>query len=314
MSDAKIDRISNAATVTIYNEVVLPPVDSSDSFFGFNVGAYTASGQPLPDFRLRRVGGIETGDPKFPENCKRIDFSATYGGVIDFHFGHFMLETLARQWYLRRVTTGPIIWHRQIPHDLMPWQLEIFRLCELDVGRFIFISEPLIAKEIALPEPGMVIDYSYHPLWAEALGVFTFQAPSKGKKVWMSRSKMPAGFGHVVQELEIEQKLLSFGWTIIHPQLMSNVALLYFISDAETISGFAASAYFVLLLSRDCRAKIRMVDRGGMGIPPVFEHYAVAKGLNQEIMRPKLEHVSGEGAKATYQLESIESVIDFVNL
>jgi hypothetical protein len=86
------------------------------------------------------------------------------------------------------------------------------------------------------------------------------------------------------------------------------------ISDAEIISGFAASAYFVLLLAKNCRAKIRMVDRGGMGIPPVFEHYAIAKALDQQIMRPKLEHVSGVGAKATFQLESIESIIDFVNI
>jgi hypothetical protein len=159
----------------------------------------------------------------------------------------------------------------------------------------------------------MVIDYSYHSLWAEALGVFEFQAPSIGKKVWMSRSKMPAGFGHVVQELELEERLLLLGWTVIHPHLMSNTALLCLISDAETISGFAASAYFLLLLSKNCRAKVKMVDRGGMGIPPVFQHYAIAKRLNQEIMRPKLERVSGEGAKATYQLESIESVIDFIN-
>ena len=313
MSGARIYRTGNAAQVTVYSEVVLPPVDSSDSFFGFNVGAYTVDGQPLPDFRLRRVGGIETGEPKFPERHKRIDLPTTYGGLIDFHFGHFMLETLARQWYLKRVTTGPIIWHLQIPHDLMSWQLELFRLCEIDVGRFLFVSEPLIAKEIALPEPGMVIDYSYHPLWAESLGVFPFQTPSAGKKIWMARSKMPANFGHVVQEIEIEEKLISLGWTIIHPHLMSNTALLYLISDAETVSGFAASAYFILLLTKNCQAKIRMVDRGGMGIPPVFEDYAKSKYLDQEIMRPKLEHVSGEGAKATFRLESIESVIDFVN-
>jgi hypothetical protein len=316
MSDARLERLGGAARVTVYSEVILPPVTGKTDYPGFNLGAYTSDGQPLVDFRLRRkdlTETIETVEPEFPETSKRMDVAATYGGMIDFHFGHFMLETLSRQWWLRRVTNGPIIWHRQVPWELQPWQAEIFGLCGLDIGRFAYVSEPIIAREIAVPEPGLVHAISYLPLWAEALGVFPFQPPSIRKRVWLSRSKLPAHFGHVEEELEIEEKLSSLGWKIVHPHLMSNVELLYFIADAETISGFAASAYFVLLLARDCRAKIRMVDRGGMGNPPVFEHYASAKNLRQEIMRPKLEHVSGVGGKATYRLESIESVIDFVN-
>ena len=313
MSGVRLSRLGDAARVTVYRDVILPVVDSSKNSIGFNVGAYTSSGEPLLDFRLRRSGRIETAEPEFPKHCQRIDYASTYGGLIDFHFGHFMIETMSRLWYLKRVSNGPIIWHRQIPHDLNPWQKEIFGLSGLDVGKFVFISEAILAKEIALPEPSVIIDESYLSYWSDSLGVFPFQLPLPSKKIWMSRSKMPADFGHVVQELEIEERLSSLGWTIIHPHLMSNVALLHLISDAEIISGFAASAYFVLLLAKNCRAKIRMVDRGGMGIPPVFEHYAIAKNLDQKIMRPKLEHVSGVGAKATFKLESIESIIEFVN-
>ena len=313
MSSVRSDRPGDAARVMVYREVVLPLVDSSTNSIGFNVGAYTSVGDPLSDFRLRRSGRIETIEPPFPAHSKRVEGHSTYGGVIDFHFGHFMIETLSRLWYLARVSYGPIIWHRQVPHDLEPWQREIFGLCGLDVARFFFVSEAVLADEIAIAEPAVVIDEYYTSFWSTSLDVFPFHSPLPGKKIWMSRSKMPADYGHVVQEVEIEQRLSSLGWTVVHPNLMTNVNFLHLISDAETISGFAASAYFVLLLAKNCRAKVRMVDRGGMGIPRVFEHYAMAKKVDQEIMRPKLEHVSGVGAKATFQLESIDAIIEFVN-
>lgn len=301
------------AKVSVYRDVVIPPISPADNAFGFNVGAYTLSRVPITDFRLQRIGRVETVEPAFPINYSLIESPATYGGLIDFHFGHFMLETLSRQWWLRRVSYGPIIWHRQIPHDLMPWQIEIFALCGIDVGRFLYVSDPILIKEISVAEPGVIIDISYLPIWSDSMGIFPFHAPTPGKKVWMSRSRMPVDFGHVSQETEIEDQLTSLGWKIVHPHLMSNTELLYFISDAETISGFAASAYFLLLLSRNCKAKIRMVDRGGMGIPPVFEDYAVAKNLQQKILRPKMEHVSGVGAKATYRLERVDEVLEFVS-
>lgn len=305
--------VGNPIRINVYNEVIIPPTSSIDDHFGFTVGAYTLSGQPITDFRIHRIGGDVTVEPDLPTEYSRVDVPSTYGGLIDYHFGHFMLETLTRQWWLRRVTSGPIIWHRQIPLDIQPWQVEIFSLCGIDVGRFLYVTEPLLVKEISVPEPGLVLDLSYHPIWADSMGVFPFRDPTPGKKVWMSRAKLPQDFGHVSQEDEIEDQLISQGWKIVHPHLMTNTELLYFTSDAETISGFAASAYFYLLLSRNCRAKIRMVDRGGMGIPPAFVHYAIAKNLQQEILRPKMESVSGLGAKATYRLERIDEVLEFVN-
>ena len=262
MNSVRPDRSGDAARVMVYREVVLPLVDSSTNSIGFNVGAYTAGGEPLSDFRLRRSGRIETTEPVFPKHCKRVQCASTYGGLIDFHFGHFMIETLSRQWYLMRVSNGPIIWHRQVPHELEPWQTEIFGLCRLAIGRFLFVSEAISASEIAVPEPAVVIDEYYTSFWSSSLDVFPFQSPLAGKKIWMSRSKMPADYGHVVQEIEIERRLSSLGWTIAHPHLMTNVTFLHLISDAETVSGFAASAYFILLLAKNCRAKIRMVDRG----------------------------------------------------
>ncbi len=265
-------------TVNSYRDAVLTPAEHIADRFQFRFGGFAADGTPIDEFRLARHWGVSAPAP-FRNGTFVLAGDFIYGGFLDGHFGHFLLESLSRMWWLRRAPAAPILWHCW-QTELSAWQRDIFALLGIATDRFRFVETPISVERIVVAAPGFQIGLRFHADQEAALAVVPFQAPIPGRKLWLSRSELPSDREHADGEIEIEGRLRARGWMIVHPQKLSLGAQLAVLRDSETIAGFAGSAFHLLILARDCRARLRIVTRNGK-LHPSFALIARGKGLRQ---------------------------------
>ena len=136
-----------------------------------------------------------------------------------------------------------------------------------------------------LPDAGVCLGKYVHPGQLEAVAVFPFREPLPGKRVWLSRSRLAEHAGRILDEDEIESRLRSIGWMILHPQELPVRRQLEIMSDAETIGGFLGSAFHTLILANNIHARIRIIDRSMVWAAGTYEEIARHKRLDQQILR-----------------------------
>ena len=266
---------------------------------GTRLGVFAPDGSFLPEFRLQRGNQLSRfEDP--PETIEdRLTGDFIYGGVVFPHYGHFLLESLARAWYLREHRRPAILWHSPIGRDEpSPWQAEILDMLGIDAARHRFITRTTAVDRVVLPDAGCIIEQRLHPQLARALGVVPFaRHPLAGKRVWLSRSRLPERLARIHGEEEMEAELSAAGWSVVHPETLTVREQLAAMVDAEEISGFEGSAFYTLLLAERVPARITMIRRTGGPPPTSFGLMAAAKGLRLTVRDlPLVDHGSPDRA------------------
>ena len=223
-----------------------------------------------------------------------------YGGLFVNHFGHFLLDTLSRAWYVRG-RAEPVVWQARASGQdprLLPWQREIFEMLGIRLGGFV--TRPTEYERLTIPDAGAATWTPFAPEQIAALGVFPFQSPGD-KRIWLSRARW--GKAAVENEGRLQSLLLADGWTILHPQELSVRDQLGCMADARLIAGFDGSAFHTLLLAREIRARVVVVRRSALhGLVDTFRHIADAKGFTQEWLDADLIPVRGTGRGAVHRL------------
>ena len=290
---------------------LFPAAFENASTFGFSVGGYTKDGQHIDDFRLERNWGKsgraqyhEIKVPPIASHCEGL-----YGGLLLPHYGHFLLESLSRVWALKTLRSDlPIIWHiLSGKPGLTSWQNEIFGLLGINVDRFVLARKPVHMQSIYVPSPGYKIQLWADPYHAKALCVVDTK-PVKGKKVWLSRSKLDEEAGKITNEDELEHELQAMGWLVIYPEQLSITEQIDAIKDAELLAGFEGSAFHTLMLV-NFHGRVKIFERT-VRTNPNYVTIANAKGLTQEILKVSLTHVSGDKPnKMTSRIKDISEVL-----
>lgn len=267
------------------------------------LGAFDADGRFLDGFRMRR------GDETSP--CERLDAPAAealggtwiYGGVLRPHYGHFLLESLSRAWFLRRRPDLPILWHAANGKAVLsPWHREVFAMLGMPEGRMQVILRPTTVERILLPDVGCVIERSLHPVQARALALFPAPAPRLGRRVWLSRSRLPDSLSKIEGEEALEHRLEAAGWSILHPQTLPVWRQLAAMADAEEIAGFEGSAFHSVLLLDGCRARLTLLRRSAESFPASHALIAEALRIEHRILSVPLRPGAGEGRRRAVAL------------
>jgi len=203
-----------------------------------------------------------------------------YAGLLFPHFGHFLLESLARLWFIKQHPSIPLLWvaaHKQTALNSL--QQELFELLNVNNPVHILTEQSEI-EELIVPKAGYMLSTLFTPEQKEALRVCT-QAPLKpGKRVWLSRSKLK--HARILNEPALERVLEAEGWLIYHPEEHSIRDQLHCIHNAEHIAGIIGSAHHLLLLTPDYQGRVSIFSRG----PTVngdFFNIAETLGLKQTI-------------------------------
>lgn len=175
---------------------------------------------------------------------KKLHGEYIWGGYFFTHFGHFLTESLARLWYIQQNPDLPILWTRfWSKFEMKPHNEEILKLLNVK-NEIILINEVIEVETLRLPDPGAVLPYFYEPEYIQSLGVLPAIPTQKGKKVWLSRSRLSAT--NIINEAFIENYLAAKGWMIIHPEECSVQYTVNHINSAEIVAGPDGSAFHVL--------------------------------------------------------------------
>lgn len=241
------------------NSVVYPTIRVTSHPGKLLMGVYNDADEYIDGTALNRRSG-EQGAPVprdlFPDIVNSEQPEAIYAGTLYFHFGHFLLESLARAWYAKQHPDVPFVWagsHTWQGISLKPWQSELLSLLGVTNPTSI-IADPTRFELLHIPDIGFRYDDIFHPEHAEFLRCYEGSKQLPGRHLWLSRSKI----GTDVRDLNArptERRLQAEGWTVEHPELLTVREQLEGLSRAEVIAGEEGSAFHTLMLLKDVSGK-----------------------------------------------------------
>jgi len=274
------------------------------------MGVLDARGRVLEDTLIRRSyangreGQVGYPGPLAPIPPAPRPGCAIYAGPWLEHFGHFLLEGLARTWAVMRHPELPVVWSAaaekeddtaEIPGEppgLAGWRAALLELLGLR-NEMILATRPLSFERLLVPEAGYRIQHFCHPEHAAALGVVEHR-PEPGQKLWLSRSRL-----RQLQNLSIpavEARLADLGWTVIAPETLSIPEQMAHLARAERVAGEMGSQLHPLLfLKAPTELRVDVIVRDPSRPPAQYNRnydtIAAAKGFEQRLHRMASEVV-----------------------
>ncbi|MEZ5777325.1 MAG: glycosyltransferase 61 family protein [Paracoccaceae bacterium] len=253
-----------------------------------NSGVYRPDGTIVFSSIWHRHGGKFFNEAAFEEE-QHTKGRAIYAGPLFAHYGHFLIESLARLWYLHENPDpeAKIVWSvGETPNPefgseaLTPLQRRILDMLGLK-NEVILVNRATRFDSVVVPGPGFEITDFFHPTQArflESAGIA--YEPEPGLKVWLSRSRLP-GAGDKERTKKLEARLAGAGWTIVWPEEMPIDEQMDLLSRCERIAGEEGSAFHTLLLLRNLNGLRVDIAARARAIKPTYWEIARIKGFEQ---------------------------------
>lgn len=189
-----------------------------------------------------------------------------YGGRIHLHFGHFLLETLSRFWWLvyddlhdRRILVhGP---DHLADYFNIPWMAEIFGALGLSRSSFVWADAPTRFDRVATPGPAFRPQSHAHPAFAALCRkagnrlMAGRDLQPQSRPVYLSKTRLSQGVNRIENEAEVEEAVARAGVEVIHPETLSIADQVSLFHTRPAILGAAGSAFHLSLFAPP-RAKL----------------------------------------------------------
>jgi hypothetical protein len=270
----------------------------------FRMGVLDDRGRVVPGSLLQRSYG-PVGFPPDPVTASRLEArEVIYAGHLSWHFGHFILESLARLWFAGQRPDLPIVWSCRPGSEVPPWhawQRQILETLGLP-NEVLLLTEPTRFRAVHVPEPGYRVKDRFHPQHAAFLAVYPRRTRAPDLRVWLSRDDPNAEY-RSLHAPRLEEELAKRGWTIVHPERSPVSGQLELLATSRRIAGEQGSAFHLVTLLADvtdleidiiCRDPTRPVEEQNQN----YETIAAARGLRQRLhVIPEERVVAAHGGK-----------------
>jgi len=251
---AQAEPPAGALEYGIYDNVLLVPSRSRSVYRNIDGAVFDAALSPLPESLLTRTwrdGQIGV----FPKlagvdaaTAPLVDETHIYGGYFFDHFGHFLLESLARSWAVEAVGPLPFVWAAGGPVNV--WQAEILALLGMRMPQR-FPDRPTRFRRLIIPSPGYRVQGEFHSGHARFLGQCRPRRSGSDhvgdQRVWLSRTGNRR-LGRSAGEARLENELERRGWRVLHPQGLPVGEQLSVLTDAAVVAGLEGSAFHAAIL------------------------------------------------------------------
>jgi len=209
---------------TLDNALVLPPETSG---LVQPAGVLTSDGRPCPQAALWRNGRVLTTPPDRPQaDVAELAGTWLWGGVLWMHFGHFLVESTSRLWALDRLEQkidGILFIPKRARNggEVAGYQRDFVDLLGCD--------KPVVSLDAPARVERLIVAGQGFGLGNLITGTAPFResmarrfatdiTPEGAEKLYISRSKLPAGRGNLIGEEALEAALIAQGYTIFHPE------------------------------------------------------------------------------------------------
>ena len=202
-----------------------------------------------------------------PEPAARLSGTHLFGGFLFGHFGHFVVESLARLWLTSEPAQGWLFLPRRVHiKGVQRLHRPFFNLLapEMPVS---LLREPVAVERLVIPGQGFGLGAIARgtPEFRAMLRLWTARIRSNGpRRIYVSRSAL-GGQGGVLNETAIERNLASEGYAIMHPQTMTLREQLIWYKSASHVLGLDGSAFHLLGLVARPEQTIGIILRRSTG-------------------------------------------------
>lgn len=240
--------------VRVYRSLKLLPLSrlGKGSFSG---GAYF-DGSFLPELgwfrgRLGRMALISSvADLDETQHFEFVS-EAWFGGVLVWHFGHFLIESLSRLTNPEiRGSNLPILFFAQRPTEpIAGYMREALSRIGIDDHRIKIVSKPIFVEKLHAQDPYVTINGHLSRPHLLPISGATSSPSIRNGLLYLSRSRV-RGRRPVQNEEILEETVRRLGGEIFHPQEHSLEAQIDRISRCSLVVAIEGSALHSLILQR----------------------------------------------------------------
>ncbi len=246
---------------------------------------YVPKGQSGLLRRQREVLAGDLGRGAAAEPVSEVDEEVLYLGWLFNHYGHFLMQSLARVWYLPEVAPSMrVVFHHasRAGWQPAPWALRMLEAFGIPRERIMVLHEPTRLRRMIVPEPlfeprsvSENRQVRVHLGMARPYGAVAERIVGQGKPstqpVYLSRRLLPASQRLIIGEGELEDVLRDNGFRIAHPQTMSFEEQVRLINEHTDIVSNAGSAAQNVLFALHA-PRLHLLTNGPNFSPDYFMH------------------------------------------
>ena len=223
-----------------------------------------------------------------PRSLPLLDEEVVYLGWRFNHYGHFLMQSLARVWFLSEVPAATrVLFHQPDAERFQPtgWSERMLALFGVPPERVATLREPTRVRRLLVPEPffsprSVAGDRTVRahvrmgePYRAVAERLTGGAAPTAGP-LYLSRSRLPSGQRRLVGEEALEERLRRAGVAIAHPEQLSLEEQVRLVNrHTDLVSNAGSAAQNVLFALHGPR--LHLLANGTSFSPDYFLHQTV---------------------------------------
>lgn len=181
-----------------------------------------------------------------------------YLGPLITHYGHFIIETLSRLWPLL-IWDGPppiLLCHRSGAEAEEPAFIgEMLAGLGIPPSGLVSFDRPVRIAHVAIPEASFHERARVHAIFGELCRQIgrphwsSDQVDTAGGLVYLSKSRLVAGMGRLVNEAAVTDELARCGVGIVYPEELDFPGKIRLLAAQRVIMGTAASAFHTAAFS-----------------------------------------------------------------
>lgn len=181
-----------------------------------------------------------------------------YGGFLNPHYGHFIVNSLSRQWIHpdHHMPRAKILWHG--PADPKTWFgipfiKAIFEAIGLPESRFVTFDKPTLIPRLLVPHASFKEQHFAHAAFGRLcrrIGANVIQRSvinerslrADSRPTYLSKAALASGVGRISNEPVIVDILERAGVDIIFPEKLTLAEQIRIFAERDNICGMAGSA------------------------------------------------------------------------
>ena len=254
----------------IYEDAVILPLKRDDSYNLFGKGGVVVN-QSYKDCSgiEKRVGGYYEYDSTIYRDEKVV-----YCGALVLHWGHFLVESVARMWYFlnNNLSVDKYIFISDRTKLASIEQLqgnyrEFFRLLGV-LDKLEIVQEPTMFREVIVPELGYSRKYYYSDEYIALFNTIASRAMIENKgekdffpdKVFLSRSKLVRAHSIECGLEMLDSYFANNGFCILYPEKLSLTELIGYLRNASVCAAESGTLPHNFLFCQDGK-KVYVIER-----------------------------------------------------
>ena len=194
------------------------------------------------------------------EQIVQLDEDVIFGGTLRAHFGHFLIESWSRLWYVLQHPESKLkILFVTYGGGYRAWFDDFFRLMGIDKERIIYVKQPTQCRSIIIPDqsayaPNMFMKEFFIPYQA----IKEHVTPSEHKKIYLTRRNFDEKYlkigvekvlnlAHCFNEKYFEDFFSARGFKVVAPETLTPEEQISLVMGAdELVATLGTLTHFAL--------------------------------------------------------------------